>query len=169
MSTSPQDIGKHFSFAHGYHALGLLDHAEQEWKQIAAPLNQSKPVLLLGAEIARSRGKWPTMLRRSKELRRLHPEGVDGWLLLSYASRRAESLESAYDVLNTALAQHARDPLVHFNLGCYACLLGRHEEAAERVLAAVRLDRTLAAAALKDPDLEAIRSALAERTKQALS
>jgi Tfp pilus assembly protein PilF len=139
--------------------------AEREWRRIEATLRDTKAVLVLGIEIARRRSRWVTMLQRSRRFRRLHPEGVDGWLMLSFAVRRADSIQAAYDVLDVARREHPDHPLVRFNLGCYACLLGRHDEAVKLVLEAVVLDDTLAAAALRDPDLVSIRDRLAAVTK----
>lgn len=165
MPELPQDTRRHLAFAHAYFELGMDDAAEREWKQITPLLKDSRSVLAFGVELARRRSRWGAMLQRSKRFRKLHPDAAEGWLLLSYAARRAQSLDEAYNVLSAALAEHPSDALVHFNLGCYACLLGRHKEATERVCRAVLLDNKLAAAALEDPDLEAIRKDLKALSK----
>jgi tetratricopeptide (TPR) repeat protein len=153
----PPDPGRHFAFSRGYFELGMHEAAEEEWKSISEPLRATKPALVLGIEIARKREKWRLMLQRTKLFRDQHPEGADGWLLHSFAARRARSLDAAYTVLAEALREHPEDALVNFNLGCYACLLGKHEEALVHVQRALSIDKKLAEAAVRDPDLKAIR------------
>ena len=51
---------------------------------------------------------------------------------------------------------HGACAVLHFNLGCYHCLLGEMDKARERVRRACRLDAEFKQSALYDPDLNAI-------------
>jgi Tfp pilus assembly protein PilF len=75
----------------------------------------------------------------------------------AYGVRRAHSLDAAEKILLQAASLHPADATIQFNLGCYACQLGRPEEARRRVERAIALDEKFRELAASDPDLEPLR------------
>ena len=61
------------------------------------------------------------------------PDEPDGWLHLSYATRRAThgSVRAAWDVLFPVAKKFPDVPLIPYNLACYACQLGLMDDARE--------------------------------------
>jgi hypothetical protein len=57
-------------------------------------------------------------------------------------------------VLIDALRLHDSEPLIHFNLACYAAQTGNLEAARERLGRAISLSHKIRLLALADPDLE---------------
>lgn len=155
-----EDPGKHVAFARGYAALGLWADAARELRAAPTEVRARTEVLQIALEVARERGRWPEMARLARRLLKREPDSPAPWLALAYAERRVDCLEAARDTLLRAEDRFPDHPLVQFNLGCYAALLGRADEAERRVLVAVELEPGLRDAACSDEDLAGIRHRL---------
>ncbi|MDW8309781.1 MAG: hypothetical protein RMK20_10450, partial [Verrucomicrobiales bacterium] len=85
------------------------------------------------------------------------PDRPNGWLHRAYALRRATGggLERAWEALRPAADRFPREPIIPYNLACYACQMGRLDEARQWFVRALRVgDRaTLKDMALHDDDL----------------
>lgn len=80
------------------------------------------------------------------------------WIQAAYALRRSRSLAEAEVVLQAGLQHHPDDLLVCYNLACYACVQGSHDEARALLEQAMRGSRAeVLRMAARDPDLLAIR------------
>ena len=55
-----------------------------------------------------------------------------------------------------AFNRHPDVPLIAYNLACYACVLGRLDEANDLLTLAFKMDDSLRKGALDDPDLKKI-------------
>jgi len=73
---------------------------------------------------------------------------------LAYATRRAVSIESARNVLLSALPTFQNEAIIPFNLACYFCQLGELESAKEYLGKAFKIDPNWREMALEDKDLE---------------
>ena len=92
----------------------------------------------------------------ASHLVKVEPENAGWWLSLAYSVRRIESVQMAEAILLWAQAIHPRVAMIAFNLGCYASVTGRMEEASERLRRAIKLDNDIRGLALDDDDLKAI-------------
>ena len=86
------------------------------------------------------------------------PDRPSGWLHQAYALRRAPggSVQQAWDALLPVVQKFPREPIVPYNLACYACQLGRVGPARiwlKRALAMADKDE-MKRQALADRDLE---------------
>ncbi len=88
------------------------------------------------------------------------PANAQWWILWANATRRASSLEAARLILVNALDQHDDEPVIHFNLACYECLLGNIEHAKVHLKACFSLDPGMRLMALEDEDLRPMWGAL---------
>ena len=85
---------------------------------------------------------------------------LDWWLdrRKAYALRRMTggSVKAALDALLPAADRFPSQPMIAFNLACYACQLGRLEEAREWLRKAMDVgdEKEIKTRALDDPDLE---------------
>ncbi len=139
-------------------ALAELDHVR--------PANQKHPdVFEVRWEICAGQKDWPKALTVARTLLAIAPDRASGWLHQAYALRRVPEggLPAAHAALLPAFAKFPREPVIPFNLACYACQMHRLDEAREwfRRAAAVGGKPTLQAMALADPDLEPLWSELA--------
>jgi tetratricopeptide (TPR) repeat protein len=90
----------------------------------------------------------------AKKLAEHDPKNVQWAILWAYATRRADSIEAAKEILMQALQQHPDDAIVHFNLGCYASQLGDLTLAKAHLKRAFVIEPNCRVMALSDPDLE---------------
>jgi Flp pilus assembly protein TadD len=86
------------------------------------------------------------------------PEDSSGWLHRAYALRRVEggSLASAQDALLPAAAKFPAEPVIAYNLSCYACQLNQLDDARQWLQRAVKVGGKdpIQKMALADDDLQ---------------
>lgn len=148
----------HLSAALGWLELGNPAEALAELDRIESPWQDHADVLEARWMIHVERREWAAALESARLLTERAPERASGWLHRSYALRRVAGggLEAAWQVLSAVADRFPKEPIVPFNLACYACQLGRREEALQwlqRALTAGGKDR-IRPMALADPDLE---------------
>ncbi len=157
MPLEPPDT-HYLNAAIGWLGLGRRDDARAELERISPALQDHPEVLetwwLLHAEERR----WETALEVARKLLRVAPELASGWLHQAYALRRAPGggLEQASEALKPAAEKFPREPIIPFNLACYACQLQQLDEARRWLRRALRLGGRdeIKRMALQDADLE---------------
>ena len=149
------------SHAQGYLGLGMVAEAAAELDCIPAPERDGLTVLGLRVAILQERRDWSMLRAAAGEYARRAPAEAAAWVTWAYATRRADSLAAAEEILLQAERQHPAEATIQFNLGCYACQRGALAEAKRRVKRAIALDRKFAAAAATDPDLAPLRASKA--------
>lgn len=140
--------------AEGYIDLGMLDQAAMELEKIPPEGRMREEVLTSRCRIFMEAKRWKAMRDVAKHLVSMNPKNLQHWIWAAYATRRAESLEAAREVLKSAWAFHPEHPLIFYNLACYACQMGKLEEARSLLHRAIEGDQAFKAMALGDPDLE---------------
>jgi Tfp pilus assembly protein PilF len=146
------------SHAQGYLSLGMVAEAAAELELIPEGERDEPAVLALRAAVLQERCEWPALRALAADFVRRAPEEAAGWVTWAYATRRAESIVAAETILLDAERLHPLEPTIQFNLGCYACQRGALAEAQRRVDRAIALDKTFAALAATDSDLEPLRA-----------
>lgn len=129
-SLLPPD-GHTFNAAVGWHELGNQDEAIAELASISA-LNQKHPAVLdLRWMICAEQKKWQDALIVAQDLINVAPDEPAGWLHRAYALRRAKvgGLKKAWSSLWPVAKKFPEEPVIAFNLACYACQLKRLEVA----------------------------------------
>ncbi|HEX2854809.1 MAG TPA: hypothetical protein VHO24_16370 [Opitutaceae bacterium] len=152
-------LNRHLSYARGYLELGMVAEAAAELDQVPVSAEESIDLLGLRMAVLQEQKKWKALQTLAAEFVERRPEEAGGWITWAYATRRASSLAAAEQILRAAERLHAKEPVIHFNLGCYACQLGDLAEARTRVDRAIGLDETFRAMAATDSDLAPLRAA----------
>lgn len=145
---------RHLTAAHGFLELGMPLEANAELERIDPYVRHVPEVLAVRVEIYRALEKWELMSTVTKKLAEYDPISPKWALLLAYALRRAESIESARQILLTVAERFPSVAVVHYNLACYECQLRNYHAAKERLKTAFKIDPALRAQALEDADLE---------------
>jgi predicted Zn-dependent protease len=148
--------------AQGYVELGMFEDASNELEEIEAESRTLPEVLDLRYTIYAAMGQWSLAAVSARHTATQFPKEPAGWIRWAYAARRCKSIEEAKRILLDAERQHPRDGAIQFNLGCYACQQGDHEEAKRRVSAAISLSGKFRWAALHDLDLKPLWDEIAE-------
>lgn len=164
----PPDI--HFlRAAEGWMELGLPREAEAELSYLSAEAARHPQSLNTRWAVHAELGAWKLAYVAAEELIACAREDVAGWVHRAFSARRMEGggLQAAWDALRPAAELFPDEPLVPYNLACYACQLGRLDAARHwievaRLAAAKRKgDAVLKQMALADSDLTSIRDHIA--------
>lgn len=131
----------HLSAAVGWAELGNPAEAEAELARIA-PEHRSHPdVLDVRWMVCSAKDDWKGALITAQQLVDVAPERASAWLNRAYALRRVPDggLQEAWDALLPAATLFPQEPIVPFNLACYACQMDRPKEAIKWLRHAARI------------------------------
>ena len=143
--------------ASGWLGLGNLTEAEAELNGIQAQYQGHPDVLELRWALCAERHDWVVALPIATRILEADPDRSSGWLHQAYALRRVPQggLRAAWEALLPAFARFPKEPIIAYNLACYACQLGQLDDARQWLRKALKVgdpERTLSMA-LADPDL----------------
>jgi len=141
--------------------LSSLEDALAELRAIS-PENQRHPAVLeLRWIIHVQQENWDAALTAAKELLAEAPDSANSWLHHAYALRRATAggLAKARAALEPALEKFPKEPVISYNLSCYACQMQDLALAREWLQGALKVGKKkeIKSMALADPDLEPLR------------
>ena len=132
----------------------MLLEANSELDEID-PFNRAAPeVLAVRIEIYRGLQKWDLMQELAKRLTDFQQHDVQCTISLAYATRRADSIEAAKEVLLNAEPKFPKDAAIKYNLACYFCQTGDIKAAKTYLNKAFEIDLSWRMAALEDEDLK---------------
>lgn len=146
-------MNRHLSAAAGYLELGMYEDALDEMEKIPAEQREQAMVLMVHLEIFMAMKQYEGMAEVAEKLTKIFPSNPEYWVNLAYAQRRSQGMGVAEKTLVEALRLFPSDATIHFNLACYACQLGRNQEAKERLGKAIEIDPSFKLMALDDEDL----------------
>ncbi len=148
----------HLSAAVGWLGLGLPAEARAELAQLTPAACENPDVLEVRWLVAAEQKQWEEGLEVARTLVRLAPARSSGWLHQAYALRRVPdgSVAKAWEALLPASDKFPKEPIIPFNLSCYACQMQQLDTARlwlERATAVGGIE-TIKQMALQDPDLQ---------------
>ncbi len=156
----------HLNAAQGWLLFGKPGEAAVELDRIEPAMRAHPDVLEVRYEIHALRHDWAGCFAITQQVLLQVPERAFGWIHGAYAVRRMPGggLAAAFEALIPAATMCPQEPVVFFNLACYACQLGRLDEAIGWLRQAVKASsRTrIIEMARNDDDLEPLRGRLAE-------
>ena len=150
---------RHLQYASGHIELGMFKEATTELDAISKADQPLPPVISVRIDLHMHAKQWNRVISFAQKLAEIAPEDDKGWVSHAFALRELELIEEAQAVLLEA-EPHLKKAcgLLHYNLACYACLLGNKPEAKRRLVTAFKMDKSWKQEALEDPDLKAMRS-----------
>jgi Flp pilus assembly protein TadD len=149
---------RRLEYASGYLGLGMLPEAAEELDQIAADEKQSPEVLRMWVALYHETKQWQRLAAVAQTWATADPKEEQGWISWAYGLRELERVEEAQTVLLKAEPLHGKSSAVlHYNLACYACLLGEKTIARQRLARAISMDAAFSTRATEDPDLAALK------------
>ena len=112
-----------FSAAIGWLELGLPAEARAELAQITPALQNHPDVLEARWLVAVEEKQWEEGLQIAQALLQQAPKRSSGWLHRAYALRRTPdgSVVKAWEALLPAFDRFPKEPIIPYNLACYAC------------------------------------------------
>jgi tetratricopeptide (TPR) repeat protein len=155
----PPDV-HHFQAAQGWLGLGAPADAWAELDAISSPNQRHPAVLDLRWTMHVEAREWDAALKVAGVMLAHAPDQADSWLHHAYALRRAThgGLAQARAALEPAAEKFPKEPVIPYNLACYACQLQQLDEARAWFQKALQAGKKaeLKRMALADPDLEAL-------------
>lgn len=135
--------------------------AKAELSLIEEDAAKSVEVLRAWVTLYHETKQWVDLIKVAESLAATEPEEEHGWISWAYALRELDRVQEAQEVLLKAEVLHGEScAVLHYNLACYACLLGDQREGKRRLDTAFKLDAEFRDTAGDDPDLEAMRGEL---------
>ena len=89
----------------------------------------------------------------AKRLAEVQPNDIQWTISLAYATRRADSIQAAKEILLNAESKFRKEAIIKYNLACYCCQLGEIEKAKDYLKKAFEIDSTWRSQVLDDEDL----------------
>jgi tetratricopeptide (TPR) repeat protein len=145
---------QHWKAAVGYVELGMYADANSELEKIDAFCRAAPEVLAVRIAIYHGLKKWESMREVAKRLAEFQPNDVQWTVSFAYATRRAESVEAAREILLNAESQFPKEAIIKYNLACYFCQMKEIENAKHYLKRAFEIDSSWRSTALDDPDLQ---------------
>jgi len=147
----------HLNAAEGWFGLGDLVSASDELEKITPAFRAHPAVLLMRCKIYQAAKKWGYLIEISQTLIEQLPKLAEAWIHRSYALHELNQTREAFDLLLPAAKKFPKLPVIPYNLACYACQLGKLEDAMKQIEQAIDLadkKNDIRLDALEDPDLE---------------
>jgi Flp pilus assembly protein TadD len=148
----------YLSAAEGWIELGNAEEAKVELALINPAFQGHPDVLEVSWRVCVEENRWEDALQNARRLIECAPTRPSGWLHQAYALRRVASgsLQLAWDALLPASERFPQEPIIAYNLSCYACQMQELDAARAWFRRAFELGNkaSIRAMALADPDLE---------------
>jgi hypothetical protein len=150
----------YLSSALGWLGLGLVADAKAELAQLS-PANRDHPDALEVRWVVCAEEKdWAQGLEIARALVSADPKRASGWLHQAYALRRIPdgSVKRAWDALLPAFDRFPAEPIICYNLSCYACQMNQLDAARVWLKRALVIGdkEQLKQMAMADSDLEVL-------------
>ena len=145
----------HVQAAHGWLELGNPLEANQELEKIPPALGVHPDVLEVRWQISAKAKEWEACVGLAEGIIALSPDNPFGWIHRSFALHELKRTEEALDNLIRVTKKFAEEPIIPYNLACYACQLGNLKGALSWLKKAFALGHAaqVKLMALSDPDL----------------
>lgn len=148
----------------GWLELGAPAEAANELEQLSSAARKHPDSLQMYWAVHAAYENWTAALDVAEELVTNAPGEAAGWIHRAYATRRNSegSLEAAWLALYPAAKLFPKEPIIPYNLACYACQMGRLQESKAWLGRALRIPAEksgktmIKKMALADSDLEVL-------------
>ncbi len=145
----------HLNSASGWLELGNTAEALADMEKLSSAGRVQIEALEVSWKIFAAQQRWEEAAGIGREMVRAAPAITDGWINRSFALHELRRTAEARSELLPAAEKFPQEPIVPYNLACYACQLGDMEAARRWFSEAVKRGgkRKIKAMGLDDPDL----------------
>src|SRR5882757_3690593 len=132
--------------AQGYCELGMPEEL-----QAHATVVELRLIVLMQAR------RWKAALNIGRELTKIAPQKNIGYIHSAFCLHELGQTDAARKLLLDGPETLHTEPVFHYNLACYECMLGRLDAARAHLDKSFELDKKFREYARTDPDLEKLR------------
>jgi predicted Zn-dependent protease len=142
--------------AEGWLMLGNPLEANEELEKIPSHFRYHPAVLAIRWQVFAAANMWEAAWVISKALCETLPDVAETWICQANTLRKFRGTQEAYEVLRSVVDDFGQEPVIRYNLACYAAQLGKWETASYWLNRCFELRDSfpLKLAALYDPDLK---------------
>jgi len=140
--------------AQGYCELSMFDEALAELDTMPSEAQQHPTAVEVRLVILMQAKRWKAALVAGRELTEIAPEMTTGFIHTAFCLHElGKTAEARTLLLNGPVTLHA-EPVYHYNLACYECVLGNLDLARAHLEKSIVLDKKFRDYAQTDPDLK---------------
>jgi uncharacterized protein HemY len=142
--------------AEGWLQLGNVAEAKHELEQIHPKYHRHPAVLDVAWQVYAQEKMWDICLSLAEALVEVAPDIPSGWIHRSFTLHELKRTQEAWDRLLPVADRFQEEPIISYNLACYACQLQQVDTAREWLQKAMRAGDPprIMEMALADPDLK---------------
>lgn len=140
--------------AQGYLELDMPEEALEELLGLPDNIRQRLEIQQLQLVVLMRIRRWEDALAVGLFLREHFPEQTVGFIHGAFCLHEMGRTAEARDLLLAGPSILLREPTYHYNLGCYAAVMGETEEALQHLRTSFAMDKTFLEIARRDPDLK---------------
>jgi predicted Zn-dependent protease len=142
--------------AEGWLMLGNPLEAHEELEKITGEAAYHPAVLSMRWQVYASAEWWEAAYVISRALCNLVPESADAWICQANTLRHYKGIMEAWQLLLGVTEKFQDEPIIRYNLACYAAQMGLIEDSCGWLVEAFELEDSsqLKLAAIYDPDLQ---------------
>ena len=126
LSTSDK---RHLRATEGWLELGSWEEAKKELDCISPQMREHPAVLCARWNVLAAAQLWELAAQVARKLSKLAPKLPFGWIQLAHSLHAMKRTEEARNILLPLVAKFPDECLMQYNLACYACQLGKLDEA----------------------------------------
>lgn len=145
--------------AEGYLDLGLPELAREELALLPPSQSSHPEVMELRLAILMRSRAWEAAAEEGLAACQIAPEHTRFFIHTAYCLHELGRTGDARRLLLSGPEALRRDPLYHYNMGCYLAVMGLKDEARAFLERAIAMDHRLRAFARTDPDLAGMQNA----------
>lgn len=146
--------------AQGYIELEMPEDALAELDGLPPEERLSEPAMQLRLFVLMRGRRWKEAMVVCDEMRRASPEGTTGYIHGAFCLHELGHTAEARQLLLSGPKALLHEPTYHYNLGCYAAVLGDTAEACQHLRRSFEMDSKFREIAKLDPDLRSVRDCL---------
>ncbi|MEQ1858419.1 MAG: hypothetical protein ABMA13_00625 [Chthoniobacteraceae bacterium] len=143
--------------AQGYCELSMFSEALVELDSLPAKAQQHPAAIELRLLVLMQARRWRQALSAGRELTQIAPDRSSGFIHAAFCLHELGKTEEARALLVSGPTTLHAEPVFHYNLACYECVLGNLNAAREHLARSVKLDKKFRDYSRTDPDLKALR------------
>ena len=129
MNSLPPPDSHHLSAAIGWFELGNGAEALADIEKIRSKFKTDPAVLEITWQIHAKAKNWEKAIDTARITAKLSTDFPHGWIHLAYSLHELRRTQEAYDTLNPVYERFPDEWLMRYNMACYACQLGKLDEA----------------------------------------
>jgi tetratricopeptide (TPR) repeat protein len=148
------NVERHLTAAQGYLELDMPAEALDELKVLPQELLQRWEIQQLLLVVLMRLRNWSEALSVCQFMRQHFPEQTVGFIHGAFCLHELGQTSEARDLLLSGPPSLLREPTYHYNLGCYAAVMGQPEEALQHLRTSFAMDKSFIEIARRDPDLK---------------